>query len=951
MHKLVLATLALAMGTPLGAAADTAADVTALRQEMDAMRARPTKRGCRRSRRKRIAEGWAGKQAGRAGARCASACASASAGRRGPVQRPRSPRCRRRRLRRPRRRRLQSGDLADPAGQYATPRATPHLRDHGFRCHRWRGRPGTRGFSLAESELGLTASIDPVVSGAANMRSAPTTASASRKRGSRATSLGGGLTLKAGRFFSGIGYLNEQHAHTWDFVDAPLAYQAFFGTQQDDDGLQLRWVAPTDRFVELGAEIGRGAPFPGSDGGRNGIGMTALFAHAGDDIGASGSWRVGVSLLERARPTIAATATQRRRHSGHQQLQRPHPRPGASTRIYKWAPERQCHAAPTSCCRASTCTASAHGNLARWRRTPTPSGDYSATQTGWYLQAVYQFMPRWRVGARYDRLDSGTPRHRPSTAGPGAPTYRHRAAVAHVADARLRPSEFSRLRLQLGADRAREGLTDRQIFLQYIMSLGAHGAHTSKEPAMQHRYSSRRCSPRRVAGAAGARRAQRRRLRARMGRARQELGGDKVNVSVATTALQDPHQIQARPSLIARMRDADLLVCTGAELEVGWLPILLQQAGNAVQPGAPGNFEAAASCAARGAALLDRARATCTPPAIRTSRPIRATSRSRRRAGRPPAQLDPANAADYRKAADFSRAGARRCASWAAQAAPLRDAGRGPPQELGLSLGLARRARGRDARAQARCGAERRAPAAVLATARASRRSMVLYARLRGPARLRMVRRERAASGSRAAVHGRRQRRASDLFGLFDDTVERLLARRAASHELECGRRDPLPGVSRRPARARDARAARHARARARHRLHRPGDRAGRGPRRDRRRRDGWPRAGGGAGRGGLAALLGALLLTWTERAWPEVQEALIGVVFVLAASGGILLLAKQSARRRALEGFARRPDPLGRLSPAAVAARRGRACCWRCWWAGASGWGDSASMACSRWR
>lgn len=74
----------------------------------------------------------------------------------------------------------------------------------------------------------------------------------------------------------------------------------------------------------------------------------------------------------------------------------------------------------------------------------------------------------------------------------------------------------------------------------------------------------------------------------------QELGGDKITIYTATTALQDPHHIQARPSLIARARSADLLVCTGSELEIGWLPILLRQSANAkIQPGQPGNFEAA----------------------------------------------------------------------------------------------------------------------------------------------------------------------------------------------------------------------------------------------------------------------------------------------------------------------------------------------------------------------
>ena len=74
----------------------------------------------------------------------------------------------------------------------------------------------------------------------------------------------------------------------------------------------------------------------------------------------------------------------------------------------------------------------------------------------------------------------------------------------------------------------------------------------------------------------------------------QELGGDKVSVYSATHALQDPHHIEARPSLIARARNARLAVCTGAELEVGWLPAILREAGNArIQPGAPGYFEAA----------------------------------------------------------------------------------------------------------------------------------------------------------------------------------------------------------------------------------------------------------------------------------------------------------------------------------------------------------------------
>src|SRR5450432_2248731 len=72
-----------------------------------------------------------------------------------------------------------------------------------------------------------------------------------------------------------------------------------------------------------------------------------------------------------------------------------------------------------------------------------------------------------------------------------------------------------------------------------------------------------------------------------------EIGGDKVSVYTATTGQQDPHQIQARPSLIAKARSADITVCDGAELEIGWLPMILQQSGNGkIAVGQPGAFDA-----------------------------------------------------------------------------------------------------------------------------------------------------------------------------------------------------------------------------------------------------------------------------------------------------------------------------------------------------------------------
>ncbi len=156
----------------------------------------------------------------------------------------------------------------------------------------------------------------------------------------------------------------------------------------------------------------------------------------------------------------------------------------------------------------------------------------------------------------------------------------------------------------------------------------------------------------------------------------QELGGDKVSVFTATTALQDPHHIEARPSLIARLRQADLLVCTGAELETGWLPVLLRQAGNArVQPGKPGYFEAASHVRMLEIpARLDRAEGdvhAAGNPHIQTDpRNIGAVATA---LAQRLAQIDPARASHYQaRQRDFAQRWDAAIKRWEQQAAPLK---------------------------------------------------------------------------------------------------------------------------------------------------------------------------------------------------------------------------------------------------------------------------------------
>ncbi len=194
------------------------------------------------------------------GARCRAAAAVAATA---PAPRRRRPRDRRHR----RRQRLQSGDVADPVGplhaHLAATRRTTRSRGFPLPPDAEIG-PGTRGFSLGESELGFAASIDPWLRGAANIAlDGRQHASRSRRPTCRRPRSATASSLKAGRFFSGIGYLNPQHAHTWDFVDNPLAYQAMLGTQYGDDGVQLSWLAPIDQYLELGAEARPRPQLPG----------------------------------------------------------------------------------------------------------------------------------------------------------------------------------------------------------------------------------------------------------------------------------------------------------------------------------------------------------------------------------------------------------------------------------------------------------------------------------------------------------------------------------------------------------------------------------------------------------------------------------------------------------------------------------------------------------------
>jgi hypothetical protein len=334
--------------------------------------------------------------------------------------------------------------------------------------------PPGRGFSLGETELGFSSSVDHLFRANVRLSIADEGGSGSistEEAHIESLGLGDGFKVKAGRFLSGIGYLNAQHPHEWDFVDAPLAYKAFWGSRLSQDGVQAKWVALTDLFFELGGEVAHGASFPGTINERSTPANSALFAHLGGEWNASNAWQTGLSYMRsdaRGRTYIDGAGIENSFYGASQTW--------IADFVWKWAPNGNSSVRSLKL-QSELFSRTEDGDMTYDKLAPV-TDNYRSRQTGGYAQAVYQFMPNWRVGYRYDWLDSGNVDFgsalMPSNFAELS-SYRPRRNSVMLD---WSPSEFSRLRVQLARDESKgEGLGDNQFFLQYIMSIGAHGAH------------------------------------------------------------------------------------------------------------------------------------------------------------------------------------------------------------------------------------------------------------------------------------------------------------------------------------------------------------------------------------------------------------------------------------------------------------------------------------------
>jgi hypothetical protein len=327
--------------------------------------------------------------------------------------------------------------------------------------------PAPEGLSLAETEITMSANVDDKFTAVLNVPIAIEDGEVAveiEEAWVETLGLPGGLAVRMGRFFSDIGYLNSRHFHAWDFADQPLVYQVFLGNQYLDDGLQFRWLAPTDFYLELGGEVLRGGRYPAAGAARSGIGARTLSAKTGGDIGFSHSWLLGLAWLgTEAVERTSGGEDAPLLFTGDSDLL-------IADLVWKWAPNGNSRQrnftfqAEYLWRQEDGAYAVADGTLGPWE----------VDQRGWYAQAVYQPFPRWRFGARFDTLSGDDPG--PDWWGtPLQPLGSDPSRYSLMVD--WSNSEFSRLRIQYNYDSAAEQ-SDNQVGLQYIFSIGAHGAHS-----------------------------------------------------------------------------------------------------------------------------------------------------------------------------------------------------------------------------------------------------------------------------------------------------------------------------------------------------------------------------------------------------------------------------------------------------------------------------------------
>ncbi|MCW8328548.1 hypothetical protein MD588_06980 [Photobacterium sp. SDRW27] len=332
------------------------------------------------------------------------------------------------------------------------------------------------GFGLGHTELNMSANIDDKFYGALTTvleSHGGETELVIEEAYIETLSLPAGFNVRAGRFLSDFGYLNNQHMHTDQFVERPAAYRSLLGSHYFDDGIRANVVLPTDLYVRLGIEALDGSKLNANETEDSTVGVYGSNLKLGGDVNESNSWQFGLSYLHNRNGIVNSFGHHSHDHDhDHDHNHGPHVTGEhlyGTDFVWKWAPE---------------------GNYKYQNFTLAAEylylyklmADKYAVLEGapdslkaYYVSGVYQFSPSWAAGMRYGEAEGYH----------GHVHDCHDHAHGHFHDEKLKEfevmlawnsSHFGTIRGQY--TRQDDGKQKDDIFtLQYVMTFGAHGAH------------------------------------------------------------------------------------------------------------------------------------------------------------------------------------------------------------------------------------------------------------------------------------------------------------------------------------------------------------------------------------------------------------------------------------------------------------------------------------------
>ena len=331
------------------------------------------------------------------------------------------------------------------------------------------GERGRKGFAIDESELNFSSNIDDKFFGSL-------TAAIVREDGAdkieleeayiqtiAGANLPDGLSLKFGRAFWKLGYLNDKHAHSDDFADRPLPNRVFLNKAYNDDGVELSYILPTNFYAEIGGGSFRGDDFPFATG--DGTGNVTSFVRLGGDLTANQDWRIGYYNLSGEAKKERVSNEANIKFIGDVKLD-------VVDFRYNFAPTGNAKNSEISL-QAEYFSRSEDGTYEDVAAS-TGAVKLDAESSGWYAQLVYKFLPQWRIGIRQSELSAANVPTGLANSALDAKGF-DPSSSSIMLD--YTNSEFSRIRLQYNQEELSQGNKDNQFLAQYVMSFGAHSSH------------------------------------------------------------------------------------------------------------------------------------------------------------------------------------------------------------------------------------------------------------------------------------------------------------------------------------------------------------------------------------------------------------------------------------------------------------------------------------------